>query len=349
MPAKRISQLDPIAGASTANNDNLVIFDTDANQTKRILRSQLAIGLAGDLPYTPSGSISANTIQAAIAELDSESARLTSLAAAGGAALIGNTPAGTIAATTVQAAINELAGDIAAISSGTGANPSASVGLSAVNGSATTFIRSDGAPALDQAISPTWSGNHTFSAVITASGISVTGTTVPGNGTYLPSANTVGFSTNSTARGTISSAGNWTINAPGSGVALYVNAVSGTHSAQIEDSAGTAYNAGYLEVPPNSQTVGYTAVLADSGKHILMDGSSLTATIPANGSVAYPVGTVLTIININASALSIAITSDTMTLAGGTSTGTRTLSQNGLATAIKITSTSWIITGTGLT
>lgn len=43
-----------------------------------------------------------------------------------------------------------------------GANPSASVGLSAVNGSATSYMRSDGAPALSQAITPTWTGNHTF-------------------------------------------------------------------------------------------------------------------------------------------------------------------------------------------
>lgn len=42
------------------------------------------------------------------------------------------------------------------------ANPSASVGLSAVNGSASTFMRSDAAPALSQSISPTWTGNHTF-------------------------------------------------------------------------------------------------------------------------------------------------------------------------------------------
>jgi hypothetical protein len=44
-----------------------------------------------------------------------------------------------------------------------GANPSASVGLTAVNGSASTFLRSDGAPALDQSIAPTWTGVHTWS------------------------------------------------------------------------------------------------------------------------------------------------------------------------------------------
>jgi len=72
MTAKRIPQLDAITGASTANDDNLVIFDTSLDTTKRILRSQLAIGLVGDLPYTPSGGISATTIPTAIAELDTE-------------------------------------------------------------------------------------------------------------------------------------------------------------------------------------------------------------------------------------------------------------------------------------
>jgi hypothetical protein len=47
--------------------------------------------------------------------------------------------------------------------SGTVANPSALVGLTAINGSNTSAIRSDGAPALNQAIIPTWTGLHTFS------------------------------------------------------------------------------------------------------------------------------------------------------------------------------------------
>jgi len=42
------------------------------------------------------------------------------------------------------------------------ANPSASVGLAAVNGSATTSMRSDGAPALDVNIAPTWTNLHIF-------------------------------------------------------------------------------------------------------------------------------------------------------------------------------------------
>ena len=45
---------------------------------------------------------------------------------------------------------------------GSGANPSASVGLTAVNGSAATFMRSDAAPPIDQSIAPNWSGTHAF-------------------------------------------------------------------------------------------------------------------------------------------------------------------------------------------
>jgi hypothetical protein len=60
------------------------------------------------------------------------------------------------------------------------ANPTASVGLVAVNGVATTAMRSDAAPALSQAIVPTWTGAHTWTPAanttpITVSGYSLTG------------------------------------------------------------------------------------------------------------------------------------------------------------------------------
>lgn len=50
----------------------------------------------------------------------------------------------------------------AAVSGAVGANPSASVALSVVNGVATTFMRSDAAPPLSQAIAPTWTQQHQF-------------------------------------------------------------------------------------------------------------------------------------------------------------------------------------------
>jgi hypothetical protein len=119
---------------------------------------------------------------------------------------------------------------------------------------------------------------------------------------------------------------------------------------QITQNSGI--NVGYLEIPQNAQTGNYTAVLADSGKHIFHasgDGAGDTYTIPANASVAYPLGTTLTFVNRDTNTVAIAITSDTMYLGGTTTTGTRTLAENGVATAIKVTSTVWIISGSGLT
>ena len=110
---------------------------------------------------------------------------------------------------------------------------------------------------------------------------------------------------------------------------------------------------GFRTIPQNSQSTAYTAVLADSGKHILhpsADTTARTMTIPANSSVAYPIGTALTFVNQNgAGVMTIAITTDTMRLAGAGTTGSRTLAANGIATALKVTSTEWIISGTGLT
>lgn len=110
---------------------------------------------------------------------------------------------------------------------------------------------------------------------------------------------------------------------------------------------------GFKNIPQNSQSGAYTLVLGDSGKHILHPSADTTArtfTIPANSSVAFPVGTAVTFINQNgAGSVTISITTDTMRLAGAGTTGSRTLAANGVATAIKITSTEWIISGSGLT
>lgn len=59
-----------------------------------------------------------------------------------------------------------------------GANPSATIGLTAVNGSAATFMTSDSAPALSQAIAPTWTGFHTFDRTVTATSSLLRGTYV---------------------------------------------------------------------------------------------------------------------------------------------------------------------------
>lgn len=121
--------------------------------------------------------------------------------------------------------------------------------------------------------------------------------------------------------------------------------------ANIKATLKAYFDAIYGVVAQNSQSTAYTLVLSDSGKQILhpsSDNNARTFTIPANSSVAYPVGTAITFIN-KINTVTIAINSDTLTFAGVGTTGSRTLAANSIATAIKISSTEWIISGVGLT
>jgi hypothetical protein len=122
-----------------------------------------------------------------------------------------------------------------------------------------------------------------------------------------------------------------------------------TGTASAKDELLNTYNLGWRDCPQNSKSVSYQLVLADRGKQVLMSGTSLTLTVPANGSVAFPVGTTIMVVNTDATSLTIAITTDTMTLANSTTTGSRTLARNGMATLTKIGATNWLIAGSGLT
>jgi hypothetical protein len=110
--------------------------------------------------------------------------------------------------------------------------------------------------------------------------------------------------------------------------------------------ASTAKSVGYLGTPINTQAGTYTLVIGDAGKTIYAGGN---LTIPANASVAFPVGT---IINVIASAgITVAITSDTLQWGGQSTsqTGTRTVAIYGMATLVKVTNTIWYISGVGVT
>ena len=128
--------------------------------------------------------------------------------------------------------------------------------------------------------------------------------------------------------------------------------LAGTDSTTMTFPPASA-SVGYINVPQNSQSAAYTTVSADQGKHIYHPSADTTArtfTIDSNTNVPYPVGTAITFVNdTSAGVVTIAITSDTLVLAGAGTTGSRTLAANGIATAIKMTSTRWMISGTGLT
>jgi hypothetical protein len=90
----------------------------------------------------------------------------------------------------------------------------------------------------------------------------------------------------------------------------------------------------------------YTLALTDRGQCI---ETSTNVTIPANSAVAFPIGTVIQVLNTSATPITISLTTDTMRLIGTTTTGTRTLAGYGLATFMKrINATTWFATGVGL-
>jgi glutaredoxin-related protein len=140
----------------------------------------------------------------------------------------------------------------------------------------------------------------------------------------------------------------FTLTAPATAATLNTRADNLTHSLPIVDG-----NLATEQLQQLSKSATYTLVLADAGQHLLHPAADTTAriwTIPANAGVAYDIGTAVTFVNQNAGGvITIAITTDTMRLAGAGTTGSRTLAANGVATALKVTATEWIISGTGLT
>lgn len=105
---------------------------------------------------------------------------------------------------------------------------------------------------------------------------------------------------------------------------------------------------GYRGAPQNSQATDYTLVLGDAGKcifHPASDTSPRTYTIPDNGTVAFPVGTIIEVLNMDDDNVTIDITTDTLTWLPAGTTGSRTLAQYGRASLEKIDSTAWIISG----
>lgn len=191
------------------------------------------------------------------------------------------------------------------------------------------------------------SGAGDFQEITIGSGLSMSGTTLSatGGGSGTINSATVGHVAIYTGSTTISgdtgliydtSTDALSVGGPLSATSLTVNGAAVTNN-----------------IPQNSQSTAYTTVIADAGKHLYHPSADTTArtfTIDSNANVAYPVGTAITFVNdCSAGVMTISITSDTLVLAGAGTTGSRTLAACGIATAIKVTSTRWIINGTGLT
>ena len=113
---------------------------------------------------------------------------------------------------------------------------------------------------------------------------------------------------------------------------------NGTSWTSVASTSGVSF-------PQNSQSANYTLVIGDAGKqifHPVADTTIRTYTIPANASVAFPIGTVVLFTVENGGAtVNVAITSDTLVFGSGT-TGTVAVLANNTLMAIKVTATKWM-------
>jgi hypothetical protein len=99
----------------------------------------------------------------------------------------------------------------------------------------------------------------------------------------------------------------------------------------------------------SDQTADYTAVLADQYQ-VLVPMNKATAVafkIPTNASVAFPVGTAITVLNKGAGTVTIsAVTSGTTTvLSAGATAASPTLAQYKTAVCIKTATDTWYVAG----
>jgi len=98
-------------------------------------------------------------------------------------------------------------------------------------------------------------------------------------------------------------------------------------------------------LPINTQTgTAYTAIMADASKVITLNNAAAIAmTIPANASVPYPIGTKLNFEQLGAGAVTVGITSDTLSFNAGATAVMN--GQYSIATALKIAATEWVLFG----
>ena len=131
---------------------------------------------------------------------------------------------------------------------------------------------------------------------------------------------------------------------------LEASSFSGNASAGTTTTA--ASGVGYMGMPQNIKSASYTIVAGDAGKHIYVDTTGATITVPTNANVAFPIGTTIVIVTGFASGsttIKMDTGSDVLRLSSIGSTGNRSLGPYGMATLIKVAATTWFISGNGLT
>lgn len=102
------------------------------------------------------------------------------------------------------------------------------------------------------------------------------------------------------------------------------------------------------DLAQNSKTASYALTPDDRDGHVLMNAAGAT-TITIPNSNTFPIGSQIAILNIGAGICSIAPAAGAILLRTGTgASGMRSLAQHGLVALIKVSATTWYISGSGL-
>ena len=118
-----------------------------------------------------------------------------------------------------------------------------------------------------------------------------------------------------------------------------------TSASTVLDSDGNSYAFGYRTMPQSGNTSG-TLILSDNAKHYYVTSG---VTVPLNSSVAFDIGTVVTIVSNNTAITITPASGVTLQLANSSSAGTRSVASNGIATLLKVAVNTWYVSGTGVT
>lgn len=92
-----------------------------------------------------------------------------------------------------------------------------------------------------------------------------------------------------------------------------------------------------------------TLALIDAGKHFYRSSTAPhTITIPVNSSVAFNIGTVVSIVNQATGNITLDKGSATLYMVGNATSASRTITTYGMATLIKVATDTWFVNGNGV-
>lgn len=314
----------PVLGVATATSINKVAFTAPATGATLTLAdgSTLATSGANSITFTSTGATSVTLptsgtlVNSAVTSLSSlttvgtiTSGGLGTGAVLGGVTMtLGTDATGDIYYRNSGGVLTRLAigssGNVLTVSGGlpawgsagggTAGNPTASVGLSAVNGVASTYMRSDAAPALDQTIAPTWTGRHTFAStsttgtgatagsvftynsLTTGDGLSVSSSSATsGNLVKITSTSTAAASSTLTGLNIAMSGANGTTAQTVTGASISVtntNATSGTNVGLTLTASGATTNNEAIKI--TAGRLNWTAAGAFNTQQLVFSGSS---------------------------------------------------------------------------